>query len=62
MLDIIYEIFAWLQAIPVIVTICSTFVAMTDTPADDKIWGKIYKYIDILAFNFGKAKQEAGVK
>lgn len=62
MLDFFYTVFNYLNAIPVIVTVCSTFVAMTDTPADDKLWGKIYKYIDILAFNFGKAKQQAGIK
>jgi hypothetical protein len=61
-MDIIYQIWAILEALPIIVTICSTFVAMTDTPKDDKLWGKIYKYIEILAINFGKAKQQAGLK
>jgi hypothetical protein len=62
MLDLIYTIWAWVQAIPIIVTLCSAITAMTPTPMDDKLWGKIYKWIDFCAINIGKAKEQAGIK
>jgi len=40
----------------IIVTVSSMIAAMTPTPKDD-IWiGKLYKVIDLLALNIGKAK------
>ena len=62
MLEFIYTIWAWIEAIPIIVTLCSLFTALTPTPADDKIWAKVYKWIDIFAINVGKAKEKAGLK
>ena len=42
--------------ITIIVTASSMIAAMTPTPKDD-IWiGKLYKVIDLLALNVGKAK------
>lgn len=35
----------------------SVIVALTPTPADDKIVGKIYKVIETIALVVGKAKQ-----
>jgi len=41
-----------------IVTISSIIAASTPTPKDD-IWiGKLYKVIDMLAMNIGKAKEK----
>jgi len=41
---------------PTVVMICSIIAAVTPTPKDD-IWiGKLYRFIDILALNIGKAK------
>jgi hypothetical protein len=41
---------------PMVVTICSIIAAVTPTPKDD-IWiGKLYRFIDIMAINVGKAK------
>ena len=37
--------------------VASIIVAMTPTPADDKIIGKLYKLIETLALVVGKAKQ-----
>jgi hypothetical protein len=56
----------WLQAhfeqillvLTSIVTAASTIAALTPTPADDAFIGKAYKVIDILALNFGKAKDK----
>jgi hypothetical protein len=45
-----------------IVTIASIVAASTPTPKDD-IWiGKLYKFIDLLALNIGKAKDKSGKK
>ncbi len=37
----------------------SIIAALTPTPADDKIVGKLYKIIDWFAINVGKAKENA---
>lgn len=62
MLDFIYTVWNYIQAIPIVVTICSAIAATTPTPADDKLWAKVYKWIDIFAINIGKAKEQAGIK
>ena len=38
-----------------IVAVASAIAALTPTPKDDTIVGKIYKVIDFLALNVGKA-------
>jgi len=58
-MDIVMSIVTWVTAI---VTISSIIAASTKTPKDD-IWiGKIYKLIDMLAINIGKAKEVAPKK
>ena len=42
-----------------IITIAGAFCAMTPTPPANTTWGKIYRLIELLAFNFGKAKMQA---
>lgn len=37
--------------------VASIITAMTPTPSDDKIIGKLYKLIETLALVVGKAKQ-----
>ena len=44
--------------ITTIVTVASIIAASTPTPKDDKWIGKLYKFIDMLALNIGKAKQK----
>ena len=39
-----------------IVTVASAIAALTPTPKDDNIVGKLYKVVDFLAINIGKAK------
>ena len=47
--------------ITIAVTVASLVAASTPTPKDD-IWiGKLYKFIDLLALNIGKAKEQAPV-
>jgi len=41
-----------------IVTVSSLIAASTPTPKDDVWIGKIYKFIDMLALNIGKAKDK----
>ena len=41
-----------------IVTVASLIAASTPTPADDVWIGKLYKFVDLLALNIGKAKEK----
>ena len=43
--------------ITMIVTVASIVAASTPTPKDDVWIGKLYKFVDLLALNIGKAKQ-----
>ena len=43
--------------ITMIVTIASIVAASTPTPKDDVWIGKLYKFVDLLALNIGKAKK-----
>ena len=47
----------WLEALSLLVASASVIAASTTTPKDDTLFAKIYKFIDFLAINFGKAKQ-----
>ena len=49
-------------ALTSIVTGASALAALTPTPKDDSIIGKIYKVIDFLALNIGKAKDKGDQK
>jgi len=52
-MEIIFNIITW---VTIIVAVASLIAASTPTPKDD-IWiGKLYKVIDLLALNVGKAK------
>lgn len=42
---------------PMVVTVCSIIAASTPTPKDDEWIAKLYRFIDIMAINIGKAKQ-----
>jgi len=54
-MDILINMVTW---VTLIVTISSIIAASTPTPKDD-IWiGKLYKVIDMLAMNIGKAKEK----
>ena len=44
--------------ITIIVTVASFIAASTPTPKDDVWIGKLYKLVDLLALNIGKAKQQ----
>lgn len=42
-----------------ITTVASIIAALTPTPTDDEWFAPIYKAVDILALNIGKAKEKA---
>tara|TARA_R110002050_G_scaffold6130_1_gene25930 strand:+ start:3136 stop:3315 length:180 start_codon:yes stop_codon:yes gene_type:complete len=42
-----------------VVALASAIAALTPTPKDDTIVGKIYKVVDMLALNVGKAKDKS---
>lgn len=44
--------------ITAIVTAASVIAAITPTPKDDQAISKLYKIIDLLAVNVGKAKDK----
>jgi hypothetical protein len=49
------DLIMWITAI---VTIASIVAASTPTPKDDAWIGKLYKFVDLLALNIGKAKEK----
>jgi len=58
MLNFIQTINEWIAIIPTIVMGASLICALTPTPKDDAIVGKIYKILDWCALNIGKAKEK----
>ena len=57
-MDTLMSLVQWITNI---VTVASIIAASTPTPKDDEWIGKLYKLIDLLAVNIGKAKQQAPV-
>ena len=47
-----------LITVTTIVTIASLIAASTPTPKDDEWIAKLYRFIDLLAINIGKAKDK----
>ena len=43
-------------AFTAVITVAGAFCAATPTPDYNTKWGKLYRLIEILALNFGKAK------
>ena len=44
--------------VTIIVTVSSIVAAITPTPKDDVWIGKLYKLVDLCAFNVGQAKEK----
>jgi len=38
-----------LMIIPIVISIASLIISLTPTPKDDKVWAKVYKYLEVLA-------------
>ena len=58
MLSFIQSINEWIAVIRSIVMGASLICALTPTPKDDAIVGKIYRILDWCALNVGKAKEK----
>ena len=41
-----------------VVTVCSLIAALTPTPKDDGVVKWLYKLVDLMAINIGKAKEK----
>ncbi|HIJ50996.1 MAG TPA: hypothetical protein HPP54_08090 [Nitrospinae bacterium] len=60
-MDIVLEFLqdkGWLHYVTAAVTIASVIASVTPTPKEGGIWAKVYKSIDWLALNVGKAKEK----
>jgi|TARA_R100000234_G_scaffold80826_1_gene50758 hypothetical protein len=56
MLDLILKL---IQIVPWIISAASLIAAITPTPKDDILIGKVYKILDWCAINVGRAKEES---
>ena len=54
-MEMIVNALSW---ITIVVTVASLVAASTPTPKDDVWIGKLYKFLDLLALNIGKAKEK----
>ena len=54
-MEMIVNALSW---ITIVVTVASLIAASTPTPKDDVWVGKLYKFLDLLALNIGKAKEK----
>jgi hypothetical protein len=48
----------WFNVVTAIVALASAIAAATPTPKEGSIVAKVYKVVDFLAMNIGKAKQK----
>ena len=48
----------WLNAALAAVTAASAITALTPTPKDDKLVGKAYRILEVIALNIGHAKEK----
>ena len=60
--DKVMDIMEIVGYVTMIVTVASLVAASTPTPKDDVWIGKLYKLIDLLALNIGKAKEKPVIK
>ena len=55
MVESIYE---YIQIATMVVAVASAIASITPTPKDDEFVAKLYKILDALALNIGKAKDK----
>lgn len=48
----------YVNIITAVVALFSAVAAVTPTPKEGTVWAKLYKLIDMLAINIGKAKDK----
>jgi hypothetical protein len=49
---------SWFSVITTLIALASAITALTPTPKEDTLLGKVYFFIDFLALNIGKAKDK----
>ncbi|MEO1330326.1 MAG: hypothetical protein AAFW46_11740 [Pseudomonadota bacterium] len=59
--ELLAQIFAaapdFLSAMAALIASASAFAALTPTPSDDRLLGRLYRIVDLLALNIGRAKE-----
>jgi hypothetical protein len=55
-MSILMDLLGWWPAVTGVIAAASTVAALTPTPKDDALIANLYKIIDFLALNIGKAK------
>ena len=50
---------AWIGAATAVISAASAIAALTPTPKDDELAGKLYRIVDLLALNVLHAKEPA---
>jgi hypothetical protein len=50
----------WLNAVTGVIAAASAVTALTPTPKDDRLLGRAYRVLQILALNIGFAKKPGG--
>lgn len=48
----------WMVVVSAVIAAASAIAAVTPTPKDDTVIGKMYRVVDLLALNFGRAKEK----
>lgn len=54
----IIKAYPWFPVLTSAVALASVVTAVTPTPKAGSFWSKVYKVIEIVALNVGKAKQK----
>lgn len=52
----------YFNVISAVVLLASAITTVTPTPKEGSLWAKVYKAIDFLALNIGKAKDKGAGK
>lgn len=52
----------YFNVVSAVVLLASAIAAVTPTPKEGSLWAKVYKAIDFLALNIGKAKDKGDGK
>jgi|TARA_B100001063_G_C16448337_1_gene397045 predicted membrane channel-forming protein YqfA (hemolysin III family) len=57
-IDFVMGIWNLFMIVPIVISICSVIVSLTPTPKDDKLWAKVYVWLEVFALAIGKAKDK----
>lgn len=49
---------AWLNAVMAVISAASAITALTPTPRDDQILGRIYRVLEVLALNIKRSNPQ----